>query len=233
MTFSEIAAKIDRACGTTATSYTLANKATDVNLAFRDLVVIALKNRKLNYDDNNHIANPFITLNLEDGYRDYYLDKDEQSNIILAINKLMVVDQSGVFHEMDRVNMENDDNTAGFWDGQDIEGQPTRYSQVGMAIFLDPVPNYDATGGIKAYIDREPDFFTSSDTTKVAGIDPLCQDYLWLKPCYEYCRDHDKKNAERLFRDMNLALQRAEARLLGDKTKDLPRRIIPVFSNNR
>jgi predicted oxidoreductase len=102
-----------------------------------------------------------------------------------------------------------------------------------MAIFLDPVPSYNATGGIKAYIDREPDFFTSSDTTKVAGIDPLCQDYLWLKPSYEYCRDHDKKNAERLFRDMNLALQRAEARLLGDKTKDIPRRIIPVFSNNR
>jgi len=62
MTFSEIVAKIDRACGTTATSYTLANKATDVNLAFRDLVAIALKNRKIAYDDNNHTANPFITL---------------------------------------------------------------------------------------------------------------------------------------------------------------------------
>lgn len=232
MTFSEIVAKIDRACNTNSTSYTLANKAIDVNLALRDLIAIALRNKKVNYDDPNQTENPFLTTNLVSGQRDYYFALDEQSNIILAFNKIMVADAAGVFYALDRVNQELDSGMEAFFDGQNAAGQPTRYDQTGMAVFLDPVPNYSVSGGIKAFIDRTPSYFISSDTTKTAGTDELVQSYLWLRPSYEYCRDKEKKNAEQLFRDMNIALRAAEDRLLATP-KDTPRRFVPARINCR
>jgi hypothetical protein len=198
----------------------------------RDLIAIALRNKKVNYDDPNQTENPFLTTTLVSGQRDYYFPLDEQSNIILAFNKIMVADSSGVFHALDRVNQELDSNMESFFDGQNFTGTPTRFDQTGMCAFLDPIPNYSKTAGIKAFIDRTPSFFISSDTTKTAGTDELVQSYLYLRPSYEYCRDHSRANTEQLFRDMNIALRAAEDRLSATP-KDLPNRIVPDRINFR
>jgi hypothetical protein len=53
-------------------------------------------------------------------------------------------------------------------------------------IFLDPIPNYNRTGGIKVYISREGSYFTTSDTTKKPGFAGLFHEYLALRPSYQY-----------------------------------------------
>jgi hypothetical protein len=225
-------AKIDRVCGTNSTSYPLADKAIDINLALDDVFAIALKARGWNVDDLNHTKDPFITQNIVSGQRNYYFTRDEQSNLILAFRKIMVKDSSGVFQELDPVDQQSDSDMNSFWDGQNAAGQPTRYDKTGNGIFLDPVPNYNATGGLKAFIDREASYFVAGDTTKVAGIDGLCQDYLYLKPSYEYCRDHDKKNTEKVYRDLQTSIQKIKDRY-GSRETDVKRRMSPRIENCR
>jgi len=100
LTASQIYAKIDRCCGTTAASYPLVDKAVDVNLAQADVYSIALKNAGWNVDDFNHTHDPFITQNIVSGQRNYYFTYDEDSNLILGISRVMAKDSSGVYQDL-------------------------------------------------------------------------------------------------------------------------------------
>lgn len=223
---------IDEACGTTPITFPVARKVGKVNLALDDVFAIALKARGWQLDDFNHTKDQFITQNIVSGQRKYYFTRDEQSNLILGISKVMAKDANGVFQPLTPVDQQSDEDMNSFWDGQDTPGTPTRYDKTGNGIFLDSVPNYNSTGGLKLFIDREASYFVASDTTKVAGIDGLCHDYLYLKPSYEYCRDHGKKNAEQLYRDLQVSIQKIKDRY-GNKEKDVKRRITAFYQNNK
>lgn len=232
ITASQIYAKIDRCCGTTATSYPLVDKAIDVNLAQNDVFTLALNNAGWNTDDFNHLHDPFITQDIVSGQRNYYFTYDEDSNLILGISKVMVKDSNGVFHELTPIDMQGESVPTTMIDGQNSTGTPTVYGKTGNGIFLDLVPNYNSTGGLKLFVDREPVYFVAGDTTKISGIDGLCHDYLYLKPSYEYARDKGLQNANALFRDLQVAIQKIENRY-GNKEKDRKRRMVPLYQNNK
>lgn len=231
LTFLEIVGKINRSCGTTDTSYTLANKAVDVNLALLDVLALALKNGGWNVDDLNHTDDPIITANIVSGQRGYYFTKDGSGNLILDIYKVMVKDSGGTFHEIDPIDLQSDAPST-MIDGLNSTGTPTKYDKTGNGLFLDLIPNYSSTGGLKIFISREMSYFTASDTTKFAGIDGLCHDYLYLKPSYEYARDKGLQNVERLFRDLQVATMKINERY-GSRDKTINRRMVPNVENCR
>jgi hypothetical protein len=234
LTFTNIVNKIDRACGTNSTTYTLANKAIDVNLALDDVMTIALKSRGWNVDDFNHTKDPFITTNLVANQRDYHFTYDEQSNLILDVERVMVADASGVFSTITPVDQQADPDSEikDFIDGQNTSGTPIRYDKTGNGIFLDPIPSYSYTNGLKMFISRQSSYFLSSDTTKVAGIDGLCHDYLYLKPAYEYARDKNLPQKETLYRDLQISINKIKERY-GSREKDVEKRLVPNIESNR
>jgi len=231
LTASQIYAKIDKACGTNSTNYPLTDKAVDVNIAQADVYAIALKNIGWDVDDFNHTHDPFITTNLVSGQRNYYFTTDEEGSLILGISKVQVKDSNGVFHDLTPVNMQGDCPTT-MTDGQSSTGTPTTYDKTGNGIFLDLIPNYNSTGGLRVFIDREPISFASTDTTKISGIDGLCHDYLYLKPSYEYARDKGLQNTQFLFRDLQVAIDKVNQRY-AKKEKDIKRRLTPAYQNNK
>ncbi len=220
LTASQIFSKIDRCCGTTSTSYSLVNKAVDVNLAQNEVFSIALQNSGWNIDDFNHTHDPFITNNLVSGQRNYYFTTDEEGSLILGILRVMIADENGVFYDLKPIDQQISGEAMNMVDGQNLTGKPTYYDKTGNGIFFDVIPDYSATGGIKIFIDREPTYFTDASTTLVSGIDPLCHDYLYLKPSYEYCRDKGLQNTNALFRDMELAMEKIKMRY-GTREKDV------------
>jgi len=230
---TNIFAKINSSTGANDTSYSLANKAIDVNLALDDaLAIIFSIGGNWQFDDNNHTADPIITTNLVDGQRDYHFTTDEQSNVILDILKVMVKNSaSGVFQTLERVDMQRNAPDS-MNDGQNLEGVPTKYALTGNGIFLDLIPSYNSTNGLKIYINREASYFASDDTTKVAGIDGLCHDFLYLKPAYEYARNHNLAVREALFRDLQVAIQKIKDRYK-IKERDVISRLIPNVEDNR
>jgi hypothetical protein len=234
LTFTNIQNKIWRITGTNSTTYTTAEIAIDSNLALDEVYTIGLKARGWNLDDFNHSKDPFITIDTVAGQRDYHFTYDEQSNLILDIHRVMLRESAtSAYKTLTPVDMQSGSDVDSLYDGLEATGTPTRYDKTGNGIFLDPVPVNAVTAGLKVFISRQASYFTSSDTTKVAGIDGLCHDYLYLKPAYEYARDKGLSCAERLYRDLQDARKRVEERYgQTGREKDTNKRISVRVENN-
>ena len=189
------------------------------------------------FDDSNHTDYPTITTDLVSAQRDYSFTIDEQGNVILDIYKVMVADPDGIFHEIKPVDRQtknsNNVNVDSFIDGQETGGTPTRYDMTANGIFLDPVPNYASTGGLKVFINREGSYFTVSDTTKKAGFNGLFHYLLVLLPAYKYARIHLGQDVrDRLKADID-AMKADLMTSYGQRSRDILRRLIPDIGDNR
>lgn len=182
---------------------TLLKKFTaSINQAFDDFTRIAIASSGLwEWDDSNQTDLPFITANLVGSptpQRDYSFTTDGSSNLILDIYKVLILPSATAttYVEIEPAN-ENDD--VSFIDGSNTSGGiPSRYAKRANAILLDPMPNYNATAGLKVIINREASYFTSSDTTKKPGVPGILHKYFYLKPAAEYARRNSLANAQAL-----------------------------------
>ena len=222
MTFTQIVREIDKNCKSNSTSYPLADKVQDINNALSDAITIALESGGTwQYDDSNHTDYPIITTALVSGQRDYAFTTDEQGNLILDIYKVMArISASGIYEEINPIDVQSQQGTENFYDGQNLGGIPQDYDKTANGIFLDPIPNYNSADGLKIYINREGSFFTVSDTTKKPGIDPLCHEYLALVPSYKYALNNSLKNVARLEKDV-LAMEKRITERYAKREKDV------------
>jgi len=227
---------LDQALGTNNDSFPLAQKIAKINLALDEALAIIFKVSKSGwqFDDSNHSSDPVLTANLVSGTRAYDFSQDAGGNLVLDVYRVMISGSDGVFRVIDPVSQRTDpkEDIDDFIDDQNTAGTPTKYDKYGMKISLDPIPNYNYTNGLKLFINRQASYFTVDSTSQVAGIDGLCHDFLYLKPAYEWARDHGLHNTKRLFRDLQLATIKLEKRY-GAREKDTPRRMTPNIENTR
>lgn len=205
----------------------------DINLALDDFIALALQSSGTwQYDDSNHTDYPIITTNLVSGQRDYSFTTDEAGNLILDIQKVLVANAAGVFSEVTPKDAQSEGSTSGYWDGQNATGTPTTYDKTANGIFLDPIPNYNETGGLKVYINREGSYFTSGDTTKKPGVPGLFHSYFFLKPARNYARIHSRKNLAVLDADVQ-RMEMSIKEYFGLREKDVRRRMTAATQDNR
>lgn len=190
LTKTQIDALIDRNCKSNSVSYPIADKTADENLAIDEVFeVIFPAGAKWQFDDSNHTDYPIITTNLEANKRDYTFTTDEQGNLILDVYKVMVkTSASGEFTEIKAVDQQSDEDMRSFYSGANTTGIPTRYDKTANGIFLDCIPSYNSTGGLKVFINREGSYFTTSDTTKKPGFAGLFHEFIALSPSVRYCK---------------------------------------------
>jgi len=189
LTYTQLLDLIDDNVKSNSTSYSTADKTRDINLALdRALSLIFSVGGTWQFDDSNHTDYPIITTDLVSGQRSYAFTSDGSSNLILEIYKVMVADSNGLFREMTPVDQQavNPNSPSNYWDGLNTTGIPNTYDKTSNGIFLDPIPNYDRTAGLKIFINREASYFLTSDTTKKSGIAGLFHEYLALRPSYQY-----------------------------------------------
>lgn len=236
LTASNIFTLIDNNCGTNTTTYTLANKALYINLGIDNLMLMLFgqgAGGKWQMDDYNHTAYPIITTNLVSGQRDYPFTTDEQGNIILDIYRVMTKNSaSGTFQDLTPVDQQSGSDLTTFLDGQNLTGTPTKYDKTGNAIFLDLIPDYNSTNGLKIWINREASYFTSSDTTKKWGFTGLYHEYLVLYASYQYARNKSLNNREVLKRDL-LEMEEKIRNHAGNRERDVRRMMTIKYENNK
>ena len=174
----------------------------DANLALDAYLQVAFDSSGTwQFDDSNHTNYPIITTNLEGSptpQRDYAFTTDGSSNLILDIYKVLILPSATAttyveiepIDETVDVSIVDGSNTSG--------GVPTRYGKMANGIFLDPMPNYDATNGLKVLINREASYFTSSDTTKKPGVPGNHHPYFYLRPAMDYARRNNLANHDRI-----------------------------------
>jgi len=219
----------------------LKNLTADVNLALDDFIQLALSSSGTwQFDDSNHGDYPIITTNLVSGQRDYTFTTDEGGNLILDIYKVLIAQPDGTYVEIQPVDSQSQKDTETLTDGQNETGTPTRYDKTANGIFLDLIPSYNYTNGLKVYINREGNYFTYTDTTKKPGVPGLFHKYFYLKPALDYARRNGRSNYAQLQKevmdmegDERLNITGTIVDYFASRTKDETPRLTPAWQNNR
>jgi len=162
-----------------------------VNLALDDYLSIGLTaSGTWQLDDSNHTKYPIIKTNLVSGQRDYSFTTDGDSNLILDIYQVAILPSatSSVYIPLEPFDeFENPESNAIITEATST-GTPYTYGKLANGIFLEPKPNYNATSGLKVFINREGSYFTTSDTTKKPGVPGIHHRYFVVKPAMVYAR---------------------------------------------
>lgn len=174
----------------------------NVNESLDEFWRIALEaSGRWNLDDSNHTTKfPVIYANLVAGQRAYNILSDADSNLALDFYKVFILTSATgtLYEEIFPVDQQTDVDATSFNDGVNAQGVPYRYDKTGMTIYLDNIPSYSATNGIKVLINREPSYFTYTDTTRKAGVPGHLHSYFYLKPAYKYARIKNLASYNRL-----------------------------------
>lgn len=234
LTKTQIDALIDRNCKSNDISYPVADKTADENLALDKAFSIIFKSGgRWQFDDSNFTDYPIISRNIVSGQRDYTFTADENGNLILDVYKVMVkTSANGPYVEIQPVDQQSDADMSSFYDGQNTSGIPTRYDKTANGIFLDAIPNYNATDGIKVFINREGSYFSVGDTTKKPGFAGLFHEYIALRPSYQYAYRNSLDNVNKLQEEM-LRMEKEMSEYYTFRERDSKRRMVAFRQNNR
>lgn len=224
---------IDESVNTDDTQYPITQKTRDINLALdRVFALIFQVGGTWQFDDSNQTDYPIITTNIVAGQRDYSFTVDGSGNLILEIYKVLVSDTNGNFRQILPVDVETGYAPNSFTDGLNVQGIPNTYDKLANGIFLDPIPNYSKTGGLKIYISREGSYFTTADTTKKPGFAGIFHEYLALRPAYQYAYRNGLVNAKTLKGEM-LEMEDAIREYYKAREKDTQKKLIPRTNSAR
>lgn len=221
---------IERSCGfkdadISGNATLLAQFTGDVNVALDYIYACIFSvGGTWQFDDSNHTKYPILTTNLVASQRDYSFTTDEQSNLILDIYKVVIATSSAAttFQEIFPLDVQSQSNadTEGFYDGTNVTGVPYCYDKTANGFFLQPIPSYSATGGLKVYFNREASYFTVGDTTKKAGFAGLFHEYLALRPSWQYAYRQGLSSAKALQVEM-LAMEDKIKKYYGERERDV------------
>lgn len=172
--------------GANANNYPVADIVRNSNVALDMAVTMILQaDARWQFDDSNATDLPIGTTALVSGQQDYSFDDE-----YLMIKSIECSDSTGNWHKLEPIdNMDEDEALSGF---ETTNGLPKYYDKMGESILLYPAPNYSIAptdspaGGLRAYFQRNIDYFVAGDTTKVPGFAthlhyfiPLYNAYVW------------------------------------------------------
>lgn len=221
MTYTEtidLIARLTTTQNTTTSSYPIAAKTVDINNTLNWYFILA-NSATGNWkpvDDTNQTDYPIVYGDIVSGQQDYSFTVDENGNQILDIYKVRMKDSTGKWFTLEQINQSE------ITDSQldtTVSGTPSQYYLNSNGIFLVQKPNYSSTDGLEIWVNRTGSYFTTSDTTKKAGIPWVHHEYLALRPAYLYCLQKGLPQKTDLKNDvekMELAIKKYHK----DKNKD-------------
>lgn len=169
-----------------ASSYPIADLTRNANNALDTTVSLILgADGRWQFDSTNATDLPIGTTALVSGQQDYTFDDE-----YLVINAVECSDSLGNWTKL--IPIDNYDEDVALSDFMTEGGVPVYYDKIGESILLYPAPNYsiaptdNPVGGLRAYFQRNIDYFTTTDTTKKPGFAEHLHKYISLYCAYIY-----------------------------------------------
>lgn len=211
-------------------SYPLATKTRDINMAFDDYQTIVTEaSGTWQLDDSNHTKYPNMKFNVVSGQQDYSFTEDEQGNQVQDIYRVECKDANGIWQLLKAYDEQSEPESMSA--RELLTGVPTRYYKTANGIFLDVTPSYDSTLGIRMFFTRSPSYFTTADTTKEPGIPNAHHRYLAVKPAYWYWLPKDSQRASLYFAELQ-KIEKMISDSVSQRVRDeRPRLTVKVESN--
>lgn len=187
---------IDFLVDTDSTIYTAEDKVRNINLSLDEAVGIIIgADGNWQFDDSNYTTLPIGTTNLVSSQQDYSFN-----DTYLTIEAIEVKDASGNWIRLEPIDLYLDYNrtlNGSISNFMSTSGTPQYYDKVGDSIFLYPKPNYNSTGGLKAYFQRKMDHFaTSGDDAGEPGFASHLHRFCSVSAAYDWsvAKSHTKMN---------------------------------------
>jgi len=176
------------------------------------------------YDDSNKTTLPIATTDLVDDQQDY-----ELPSIAQKVDRVEVMDDSGDYQLLIPIDKSQITDEA-LSEYYETNGMPVVYDLVGRSIILYPTPaTADVTlvAGLKVYVSRDVDVFTSADTTKEPGFvdnfHTICSVGAALRYAIGESLSDKKRDLKADLKDLKSELQA----FYGSRHRDMPSRILP------
>lgn len=202
--------------------------AADANMALDDFMAIAIPaSGTWQFDDSNHTDNPVIFTNLVSTQRSYSWTVDQLSNLILDVFKVAILPSATatLYQEIEPFD-EFDERDNPIITGDTTTAIPTGYAKLANGILLNSLPGYNATNGLKIFINREASYFAYSDTTKKPGVPGLFHRYFAVKPALRYARTNNNANMANLEREV-MQLEQNIVEYFSKREKDVLHKLTP------
>lgn len=187
--------------GADSNSYPIADVTRQANIGLDEAVTIILgADGKWNFDDSNATDLPIGATDLVASQNDYSFDAE-----FLTIRGIEIKTPSGTWVKL--IPFDNTDlqGEQAFSQLETETGIPSHYKKMGSSIILLPTPNYsqrevqEGEAGIRAFFQRNINYFTVSDTIKQPGFAGHLHKFLSLHIAEAYCRAKEKyKKADAL-----------------------------------
>lgn len=216
--------EIDFICGTDSTGYPTADKTRSINRWHRKAIQRARKASKgWRFDDKNHTTLDVATTTLVAGQAQYTLDAT-----MYAIEAVEVLDADGNWH---RVNLlDRRDIKGSITDYLTEDGLPSEAYLTGDSIILEPAPaaaDVTVASGLKLYVGREADTFTTADTTQEPAIAEPYHPILSWGASYDFWTVHAQlEQAQTARAEIEMYMTEMES-FYGMRNDDMKARIIP------
>lgn len=183
---------------TNATAYPIADVTRNANNALDTVLTLILgADSRWQFDSRNATDLPIGTTALISGQKDYTFDSE-----YLVIKSIECSDSEGNWTKL--IPIDNYDEQVALSEFQTTNGVPKYYDKMGESILLYPSPNYSITpltspsGGLRAYFQRNMDYFDVTDTTKSPGFATHLHKYVSLYCAWVFCEAKGKPEANRL-----------------------------------
>jgi len=165
------------------------------------------------YDDSTYTDYPIATTDIVSGQRDYVLSVTH-----LKVLRVEWKDSTGNWILGKPIDLEDVPVARDEWLATNTT--PIYYDKLSNSIFLYPTPNYNSTGGLRVYYQREPNYFVYTDTTKTPGFASICHRLVSLKACYDFAVANNLSDKITVLRD-EIAKRDLELRkFYGRRNKD-------------
>ena len=175
---------VDRLVNTDDSSYPIAEKTAVMNIYLDEVVSLILSyDGKWEWDDSNQENIPIGTTSLTDGQCDYSIS----GATFLKITRVEVLNINGDYQLLTPIT--NSDVNESMTEFQKTPGMPLFYDKLGESILLYPTPSSSQvvlSKGLKVYYQRLPLYFSSDDTTKKPGFNPLYHRILSIGAALDY-----------------------------------------------
>lgn len=181
MIFTDILAEARRIAKASTSSYSTTDITSSANSALeREIALIRDAQGRWQFDDSNNTDFPFATTALVANQQDYTLDINHY-----RLERVEVLDQDGNWNKLIPIDQTDiyDQSLTDFLKGA---GTPKYYDKTNNSLFLYPKPNYNQTASLKVFYERGPSYFTTADTTKSPGFNPLFHRLIPLWCAYDY-----------------------------------------------
>ena len=218
MTIGEINTYVSFRGSTNTTDYSAANRLISTNRWYHKIQTMIFESMSgYQHDDLNLTSEPVISKNLvaNQGYVDIGV-----SDEILKIHRIEVSYDGTNYYPADLMQPAESGASLASQTAINNAFQTTRpqYNWVGRKIYLYPVPTSSISGGLKLWVSREADEFTSGDVstgTKEPGYDEPFHVMIALGMLYDWCSAKGGKSQSltSLKADVTNELADLEARL--------------------